>query len=487
MKKRKTIESLHGPIVALENAKATKESDGGLLIEADLLVEGHGNEKDKHNYTKQFLKSLCKVMEGKKCFIDHPGQFEEQDRPERSVRDVAGYWTKLTVIESDAEKSVLRGFHKVPGGEGFEQLRSLLIESIEYAKQYPGQCLVGYSINASGSVGDEDEDGWVDVLEADDAVSTDLVTFPGAGGKPLSMKNVESIRESMRKSKLADVVSEILKKVDELCDSKDGERFKDLRRMAKNLAAASGEQGKEKADMKKPKKAKESKEAVTPKGAHPELNAAEASKMAAEALKKAAEMCDNEAEAAKMKAAAAYHSKAAEAEEESEEESEEEADDSADTSDDTDTGDGDDTDGTTEGEDEAAPKRESRRGKESKYDSARKLAAVLKENAELKQAARKTLVEYKIKESGLPTGTHKFLRLSLGKMNTAKEMDAFIEAKKEEYAAAFDTSFGTHSMVRESRRDHDGEDMGGDASDILRETGCIDAPITDDDDQEGEE
>ncbi len=474
--KRKTIEALRGHVVTLEKARVSADpSDGGLIVEADLLVEGHGNERDKHNYTRKFCESLVSAMNGKKCFADHPSISEEEDRPERSVRDVIGYWKNLGIREGEGGKAVVHGQHKIPGGDGFKWVRDLLTEAASYAKEFPGECLVGYSINASGEVGDENEDGWVDILEAEDAVSTDLVTFPGAGGKPQSVKSLESLRESYRRSREAQAFSELQKVVSGLCEE-DGKRFENLRHALESVKEVMGEQGKESSTMKKP--TKKAKEAVTPAGAHPELNASDAAKIAAEACTSAAGATKDPAMKAKFEAAAAYHSKASEAESESEAEGEGENE--------IEPGSGDNTDGTTETESEGESEGEAKSKESTRSRDSKKMASLLKENAALKSTLKSSLIEKKIKESGLPTGTHKLIKRELERCDNAKEMDSLIEAKREEYEAVCESGFGTHATVRESRSFGD-DDNGGDATDILRETGCIPSASVDDDDEDESE
>lgn len=185
---------------------------GPTKFKVALIAEGLGNLRDCYYYTRQCLETAVATaaFEGKKCFADHPSMSEEQDRPERSVRDILGHFENVHIEEGADGSARLIADLIIPHTAPFEWARTLVASAINFAKKYPDRELVGLSINASGdakSVGIDEfmqsaslpegakpkilkakEVGATQirvVSEIKDAVSVDLVTEPGARGKIL--------------------------------------------------------------------------------------------------------------------------------------------------------------------------------------------------------------------------------------------------------------------------------------------------------------
>ena len=108
---------------------------------------------------------------GTHVYLDHPSSSEEQDRPERSVRDLAGY-----LIE-DAQ------FEDGPDGPGLFARVQFLPHVKELIKSIAGH--VGLSIRAAGEI-DETPTGRV-VQSIKHGLSVDVVTRAGAGGRLITM------------------------------------------------------------------------------------------------------------------------------------------------------------------------------------------------------------------------------------------------------------------------------------------------------------
>ncbi|MER6605767.1 hypothetical protein ABT282_07580 [Streptomyces sp. NPDC000927] len=108
---------------------------------------------------------------GTHVYYDHPTSDEENDRPERSVRDLAGY------LVDDAK------FETGPDGSGL----FARIQFVEDAKNLVQSLapIVGLSIRASGDI-QNTPDGRV-VRSIREGVSVDLVTRAGAGGRLINM------------------------------------------------------------------------------------------------------------------------------------------------------------------------------------------------------------------------------------------------------------------------------------------------------------
>lgn len=193
----------------LREASVASDGVGPTKFRVVLLQEGMGNFRDGFYYTKEALESAILAFNGKKIFADHPSSIEEETRPERSVRDVLGHFENLSVETADGGRSQLVGDVVILPDQPFEWARSLMRHSVDYAKRFPDQEFIGLSINASGDASESEVEKVLSdapeackpkVLEAkqngiktvrlvniiNEAVSCDLVTSAGAGGKVLS-------------------------------------------------------------------------------------------------------------------------------------------------------------------------------------------------------------------------------------------------------------------------------------------------------------
>lgn len=187
-------------------------------FEVILLKEGMGNFKDRFFYTKEALKTAAesKIFDGAQCFADHPTEIEEQIQPERSTRDILGYYENVNYQESDDGTGILIASLSVANSISLDWAMSLLTNSIDYSAKFRETDLVGLSINASGSANPVKIEEFIrsqklspsvlaklteaqtqgiteiNVVEMlKDAQSVDLVTKAGAGGKILKMLEME--------------------------------------------------------------------------------------------------------------------------------------------------------------------------------------------------------------------------------------------------------------------------------------------------------
>lgn len=210
-------------------------------FEVILIREGMGNFKDRFFYTKEALQGAVasKLFDGTQCYADHPTEIEEQVQPERSTRDILGYYDKVEYQEADDGTGLLVATLNVANSISLDWAMSLLTNSIDYSTKFRETDLVGLSINASGSASPVGIDDLLSqklsqsvlaklneakaqgiseinvVNELKDAVSVDLVTKAGAGGKILKMLEME---KSMSKKPVN------LKK---LFESEEGESHKE--------------------------------------------------------------------------------------------------------------------------------------------------------------------------------------------------------------------------------------------------------------------
>lgn len=157
-----------------------------------IISEGLGNLRDKNYYTADAVKSAAVTFESKQFYIDHPGESEEQDRPERSIRDLAGYFSDCKVGQTkDADTgetltaclATLHFSESEAGQLAFAQVKTAL----QYQKRYPTgkDVYAGISINGGGVSHPGTIKGMQVnmVTEIQEAFSADIVTKPARGGR----------------------------------------------------------------------------------------------------------------------------------------------------------------------------------------------------------------------------------------------------------------------------------------------------------------
>jgi hypothetical protein len=189
-----------------------------------LIQEGLGNLRDGFYYSANAIESAITAFEGKKCYADHPARSEEQDRPERSVRDIIGHFENVHVEENDDGSKALCADLIILPDAPYEWARSLVRQAVEYSTKYADKDFVGLSINASGdaeALSVEDfmkegnipesckpklmkaiEEGLTQVRVVNtirDAISTDLVTEAGAKGRVLEIMENNKEADKMAK------------------------------------------------------------------------------------------------------------------------------------------------------------------------------------------------------------------------------------------------------------------------------------------------
>jgi hypothetical protein len=181
-------------------------NEGQRTARCILITEGLGNLRDKNLYLSDAVESAVKVFEGAQCYLDHPSTIDEESRPERSVRDLLGWFSDcgLTTVRDPntgdkltACVATLHFSEAEPGEIAFQQVKAAL----QYKKQYPNSKAVyaGLSINAGGLSEEAEIDGLGTVNavhEITDVFSCDLVTKPARGGTFLGLS--ESYRSPVR-------------------------------------------------------------------------------------------------------------------------------------------------------------------------------------------------------------------------------------------------------------------------------------------------
>lgn len=170
------------PDAAKESARYV--SEGIPLLEAKLdstaktvevtIIRPGWSMNDRY-YSSESLKESAALFENCKAYADHPARNAEVDRPERSIRDIVGYYPKVWVADNGAIMGQLKII-----GESVNWLWPLIEETVN-----TGVPLVSTSINALGKVTEGEIDGrkGAIVQKIIKANSADIVTQAAAGGK----------------------------------------------------------------------------------------------------------------------------------------------------------------------------------------------------------------------------------------------------------------------------------------------------------------
>ncbi len=148
--------------------------------EVEVVALRSGVSKNGYGYRPEVVRELAPLLEGARAFADHPGP---NDRPERSVRDLVGYYRNARVEENTEGRvpmtRVVATLHVL---ESAGWLWSLVQEAL--AQGVPD--LVGVSIDAEALV--EEAGAVKEVTRFVSLYSCDVVTRPSAGGEILGMR-----------------------------------------------------------------------------------------------------------------------------------------------------------------------------------------------------------------------------------------------------------------------------------------------------------
>jgi hypothetical protein len=453
-----------------------------------LLQEGLGNFGDCHFYTRQALESAVQIFEGKKAYANHPRQSDEQDLPERDVRDILGHYENVRVEEGAAGQGCLVADLVVL--DGLEWARSMMEHAIEYSKKYPDKEFVGLSINAEGDSDETPIDTFMQqdlpesclkklekakslgitmikpVLELTSAVSCDLVTEAGAGGKIAQL--IEQEKKQMKNKGKAKAKEADEKKPADQKDAKDskegaggeqGDANKDAALIKKMLDQYVGEEDHSEETMALGKEAYEAALEMS------EGDEGKAVEMAGHALKMSKHM-------ASKKAAEAADAADKDGDKDGDKDSKgKDADAATEASTESETA---EADATTESEDDKDGKT-----KESEQTIKALEAKVTKlsgENAALKESIKKIEVDKHLdkvlRESGLPMAATKKFRESLGSAKTEKEIDEKFSIFKEAYGLRGGEADGAEGFMIQIEKTANlrESDEGGEAFDF---SGCV--------------
>ena len=254
-----------------QESSASDNGIGYTRFKVTLIQEGLGNFGDAYYYSAESLKNAVNIFEGKKIYADHPSSSEEAVRPERSVRDVLGHFENIEFVE-DSGRGMIQGEVVIMPDKPYEWARGLMRQAVEFQKKFPDKEFVGLSINASGDANVRAIDEVISiapegaklklneakqkgienvrfVTAITDAVSCDLVTEAGAGGKINQLMEGEKPMQDEQQVKHDDAAQdvELIKKMlDEYLGKEEGaseEEVAEMEKMAKEAFEGYKEMG----------------------------------------------------------------------------------------------------------------------------------------------------------------------------------------------------------------------------------------------------
>jgi hypothetical protein len=172
-----------------------KQNGKGRVYLVTIIEEGIGNSRDRNFYSAEALQSGVKVFNGAKAYADHPDAITEKTLPERSMKDLVGWYSDCFV-----DKNPKTGKTRLNGKLHFFPSAKWLTSMIDTILTDPTAVnLFGISINAvgktrQGQMGGE-EVNYVEEFQRVD--SADVVTEPAARGGFIKM--LESRRNKVNR------------------------------------------------------------------------------------------------------------------------------------------------------------------------------------------------------------------------------------------------------------------------------------------------
>lgn len=161
------------PVPITEVGRLPKQSNDGSKRFRARIIEGNIWGSSGF-YSNQVLQEAARdrvFNAGKAVFFDHPGLTEQEDRPNRSVRDLAGKLVTDAVFESDGLYADVEFYpHAAPIVAAMAEDIGLSIRAMAEVEQ-------GETAGRRGNI----------IARLTEAVSVDLVTRAGAGGRLVNL------------------------------------------------------------------------------------------------------------------------------------------------------------------------------------------------------------------------------------------------------------------------------------------------------------
>ncbi len=197
-----------------------------------VLLIKPGTSKNNNHYPAETLARAAPLFESKRAFADHATESERRGRPERSIRDVVGWFDS---VRAEARGLIAR-FHIL---ESADWLRVMLVDAFMRGRAD----LVGFSIDAEGKVSSRIYGGrkvrWVESIERVNSV--DVVTEPAAGGELVklvaSAKGEEESEVDFEKLTLEEIKEKRPDLLEGLVPKERVEKVKESAKLEEKIAA----------------------------------------------------------------------------------------------------------------------------------------------------------------------------------------------------------------------------------------------------------
>jgi len=163
-------------IPLFESASLSEAVEGKAGLDWEIRLIRSGLSVNRKYYPESVLRDAVDKFEDAKVYADHPTKTEEQERPERSVRDIVG-WIDGVRYEGNGRNGLYGTFHALDTQKWFADL---VREAYERGKPD----LLGFSIRAWGKdkIKRIDDQLVHSVEQINRVMSVDAVTEPAAGG-----------------------------------------------------------------------------------------------------------------------------------------------------------------------------------------------------------------------------------------------------------------------------------------------------------------
>ena len=147
--------------------------------ELTAIFIGEGMSLNKRLYPAEVLKKAAPLFKGAPIYIDHPTFTEMFDRPERSLRDLAGIVTKARFGEFETDDGT-----KITGVGGTIKVASQSTWMVDlYEEKLAGDMSIVAYLEGDEVLDDDDEFDHFEVTKIDSIVSVDFVTTGAAKGQ----------------------------------------------------------------------------------------------------------------------------------------------------------------------------------------------------------------------------------------------------------------------------------------------------------------
>jgi len=168
--------------LAIDLSASTILDEARMEVAVILITPGPGNEEDRNLYLPIAVAKSAPIFEGARCYVNHMAESEYDERPERDVRDLVGFFRQC-----QSDETASRGILCLENSELGRAMLAKIKHAIRYQELFPGSkevyCGLSVSVIGEGEEGEYNGQIWTMVDTFLEAKSCDIVTRPARGGK----------------------------------------------------------------------------------------------------------------------------------------------------------------------------------------------------------------------------------------------------------------------------------------------------------------